>query len=289
MKPKTIQEQYPPTVLMQSTTAWNGFAFTHLASAPIPFMRHGVGEVPWLGLTIAGRSECKWSVGENDFQALICAGTLTYMDRHYELENLSSSGALKALILELNAQEIEQWTGRDLSAGALLSRHMPRHIIDVDQHISALMQGMETEIRNGCPSGRLYAESISLAAVSYLWGKFSQRHSTRELNGLSSVRLVALKEYIRANVSQDVSLAQMASITGLSPKHLCRCFKQATGQSPYQYLLKLRMDEAKRLLRHGNPSMTEVALSTGFSTPSHFSTAFRKATGLSPSQFRQRL
>lgn len=289
MKPKSIGQQHPPTVLMKSTSAWNGLAFSHVAALPIPFMRRGASEVPWLGLTVAGSSELKWSVGADDFQALVCAGTVTYMDHDYELEKLSSSGELKGFVLELDTQEIEQWTGRDPSAGALLSRHMPRHVIDADPHIDALMRGMEAEILNGCPSGRLYAESISLAVVSYLWGKFSRRHSTRELNGLSSASLVVLKEYIRANVSYDVSLAQMASITRLSPKHLCRCFKQATGKSPYQYLLQLRMDEAKRLLRNGNPSITEVAFSTGFSNPSHFSTAFRKAVGLSPSQFRKRL
>jgi len=289
MKPKSIGEQHPPTVLLKSTSAWSGLAFAHVAASPIPFMRRGASEVPWLGLTVAGRSELRWSVGADNFQALVCAGTVTYMDHDYELEKLSSSGDLTGFVLELDVQEIERWTGRDSSAGALLSRHMPRHIIDADPHIAALMQGMEREIHNGCPSGRLYAESISLAVVSYLWGKFSLRHSTRELNGLSSASLLALKEYIRANVSHDVSLAQMASITGLSPKHLCRCFKQATGKSPYQYLLNLRMDEAKRLLRNRNPSITEVALSTGFATPSHFSTAFRKATGLSPSQYRKSL
>jgi len=188
--------------------------------------------------------------------------------------------------LELNPHTIEQLTGINLST-ILLSRHLPPHIVDQDQHICALMQGMEVEIRNGCPSGRLYAESISLAVLSYLWGRFSVRHSIRMANGLSQAGLKLLKDYLNANLGQDIGLIQMAELVGLSPKHLSRCFKESTGESPYQYLLRLRVNEAKRLLYNGNFSMTEIAYSVGFSTPSHFSMAFRKVTGVSPSEFQR--
>jgi len=212
---------------------------------------------------------------------------MSYMDGVYELENVSAVGPQNNLFLTIDSSMIETWTGNDLSAGALLSKHLPLHIVDSDAQIGALMRGMQIEVSEGCHSGSLYAESLSLAVISYLWGKYSQHHSTRVLNGLSHVKLVALKEYFRENLDQDICLAQMASIVGLSPKHLCRCFKHVVGQSPYQYLLKLRMEEAKRLLRKSDQSITQIGLATGFSAVRHFSTTFRKVTGQSPSQFRQ--
>ncbi len=287
MKPKTIEEQIKPRVLLGSDARWCGLPFARVACPSIPYLRSGVSLVPKLSLVVAGKSDVSSRMARKERRSLWDTGTLTYIDRDCELENVSAKGELIFLTLELDSRTMDRWVGDDLSAGALRPNHLPRHIVDADQHLLALMHGMEAEIRNGYPSGPLYAESVSLSAVSYLWGRFAQRHSTRALNGLSPAKLDAVKQYLKANIQNDVTLGQLADIAGLSLKHLGRCFKQATGGSPYQYLLAARIDEAKRLLRKHNPSITEVALAVGFSTPSHFSAAFRKVTGLSPSQYRQ--
>ncbi len=255
-----------------------------METGPIRCIRRGAGEMPTLALAVAGQSLVKWSVGTKDFEILVRPGALIYLDRDYELESLSASGKIRVVKLDLDPHRLEKLTG-----GGLELRNLPRHILTEDPHVGALMRGVEAEILSGCPSGNLYAESVSLTVVSYFWGRFAVRHSTLPSNGLSSAKLATLKDFLRDNISQDVSLSQLAGLADLSEKHLCRCFKQATGESPYQYVLKLRAEEAKRLLRSGKASISEIALAIGFSTPSHFSTAFRKATGLSPSEFRKNL
>jgi len=287
MKPKSFNELVKNTVLTKSPATWGGLSFFHEITPSIPLIRHGITETPCLFFTTSGRLEGKGEIGGNDFQLVNTSGSLSYLDRDFEIENFTANGEQSGFRMELDFQKIEQLTGKDLIAGALLSRYLPRHITDKDQHIGALMAGVETEILNDCPSGTLYAESISLTIVSYLWGKYSVRHSIRELNGLSPAKFSILMEYFRENIGRDISLLEMGGIIDMSPKHLCRCFKQATGESPYQYLLKLRINEAKRLLRKGSFSMTEVAYSTGFSSPSHFSTTFRKSTGMSPRSFQK--
>ena len=77
----------------------------------------------------------------------------------------------------------------------------------------------------------------------------------------------------------------LAELVDLSPHHLCRSFKQATGTSPYQYILKERIERSKALLRMGNTSVAQVALSVGFSSQSHFADAFRKHTSTTPGRF----
>jgi AraC family transcriptional regulator len=60
------------------------------------------------------------------------------------------------------------------------------------------------------------------------------------------------------------------------------------GTSPYNYVLMLRVEEAKQRLSGTAESITEIALATGFGHAQHFSTSFRRATGETPSSFRQR-
>lgn len=145
-----------------------------------------------------------------------------------------------------------------------------------------------TEQRAGCPSGALYAQSLSLAVLGGLWGRHAQRMPRAERNGLTPSRLAALCDFMHSESHADVTLDQLAALVGLSPKHLCRSFKASTGLSPYQYLLRVRVEAAKRAMRVSADSLTHIALACGFGSSSHFSTTFRKITGLTPKAFRRR-
>jgi AraC-like DNA-binding protein len=105
--------------------------------------------------------------------------------------------------------------------------------------------------------------------------------------GLSSWQQKKLADFIEANLAEDVSLAQMAGLVGLSPYHFARAFKQSFGVPPHRYHVRRRMARAKALL--AERSVTEVALAVGFAETSSFSTAFRKTTGLAPSEYRRGL
>jgi AraC family transcriptional regulator len=92
---------------------------------------------------------------------------------------------------------------------------------------------------------------------------------------------------MKAHLAEDFSLDQLAALAGLSKFHFHRLFKQAVGEAPSHHLLKLRMQEAKRLLRETKRSVVDVALDVGYTNPSHFARFFRRETGLSPSDYRQ--
>lgn len=87
---------------------------------------------------------------------------------------------------------------------------------------------------------------------------------------------------------QSVSIDELAKSLGYHRTHLSRMFKQRTGLSPAQFLLRIRMEKAKTLL--GQPlSITEVAASVGYSDPLYFSRQFHKWTGDSPTDYRQKV
>ncbi len=92
------------------------------------------------------------------------------------------------------------------------------------------------------------------------------------------------REYLHANYSQNVSLAELARHSYLSPYHLLRTFRKALGMPPHEYLTNLRIERAKRHLAAGIP-ISQVALQTGFIDQSHLHRRFKHLVGITPGQF----
>jgi AraC-like DNA-binding protein len=92
------------------------------------------------------------------------------------------------------------------------------------------------------------------------------------------------RDFLHAQACENVSLAEAARVSFLSPYHFHRAFRGAFGISPHEYLTRLRITEAARLLRTApDMSVTQVAGTVGFESPTSFSSLFRRQTGVSPS------
>jgi len=97
----------------------------------------------------------------------------------------------------------------------------------------------------------------------------------------------AAKSYIDANFHRDISLEEVSRATGLSPQYFSRFFKEETGENFIDYLTRVRITEAKRLLKEQKLSIKEVSYHVGYNDPNYFSKIFKKVTGLSPSGFKE--
>lgn len=97
--------------------------------------------------------------------------------------------------------------------------------------------------------------------------------------------------YIYARLEEDaaapLTLEAIARAAYVTPEHLCRVFKSATGHSPLETVRLARLDRAALLLSRSNFPVAEVAHLTGFASPFHFSRAFKAAYGLSPRELQQ--
>lgn len=92
--------------------------------------------------------------------------------------------------------------------------------------------------------------------------------------------------YMQERYGQHLSVKDIADTVSVSPAHFSRLFKRETGCSPYEYLLNLRLDKAKGLLKKTELSIGEVAEKCGFASTSNFICAFHERVGLSPAKFR---
>jgi AraC family transcriptional activator of pobA len=98
-------------------------------------------------------------------------------------------------------------------------------------------------------------------------------------------KLAQTVRYIHQYYSDQVNLTQLAKMANYSYDHFRHLFKQHTGETPMNYIIKLRIDKAKQMLLRRQASTTQVALECGFASLSHFSNAFKKLTGKSPREF----
>ena len=94
--------------------------------------------------------------------------------------------------------------------------------------------------------------------------------------------------FIQENLEKDFSLSELAAAVNLSPFYFSRIFKKATGHSPYQFVLRQRIQRARQLLLAGQDSIASVAIKVGFCDQSHFSAHFKRVCGVTPKHFADR-
>ncbi|MDD6884970.1 MAG: helix-turn-helix domain-containing protein [Eubacteriales bacterium] len=99
--------------------------------------------------------------------------------------------------------------------------------------------------------------------------------------------VVRAQAYLQENFRGEVRVATLAEHLNITPDHLARVFKQQTGETIRQALLRMRLDAAKEELLQSRVSIGRIAQETGFSTESAFANRFRKRFGMSPGEFRR--
>ena len=106
--------------------------------------------------------------------------------------------------------------------------------------------------------------------------------------GVSKSNLIAeqVKAYINAHYSEDLTLQDISDALHISIYYLAHVFKQQTGYSPKQYMLRRRLGEAQTLLISTDLSITDISLAVGYGNPNHFDRMFSKYIGMSPSSYR---
>jgi AraC-like DNA-binding protein len=97
-----------------------------------------------------------------------------------------------------------------------------------------------------------------------------------------------IKDYLQTHYAQDPSLEELSVVCGLSPFHLTRVFREATGLPPHAYLTHLRIAHAKTHLRQTR-SLADIAIDLGFTDQSHFTNTFKAWVGIPPGQYRMQI
>ena len=276
-----------PPVLANFGLDWGDLAIQRFQHGPslitVPAMRHHL-LVFNLGAHLliekkheGGRCERRWA--ETGQMSITPVG-------HPLVRNARSNADLLFVHLtpELVAKVAEEVFDVDPAEVTII----PRFAID-DPVLSQLAQIVQAEVAGGAPGARLMADGLARAISLNVLRRHSNLASPNAASapsGLPAGRLRQVIDHMQASLHDDLPLANLAAISGLTPSHFARAFRQATGQPPHRYLVDLRVARARELLKTTELSVIRVALECGFQQPAHFATAFRKRIGASPRTWR---
>jgi transcriptional regulator GlxA family with amidase domain len=128
-------------------------------------------------------------------------------------------------------------------------------------------------------SAKVYVVS-GQAALPRFW-------ASQPCGGLSARTLRRINEYIERQLSDTISLHDLALMAGLSDCHFARAFKQSVGMPPHRYIMHRRVDKATMLILTTDRPLSRIALEVGFCDQSHFSRLIARATGQTPRRLRR--
>ena len=157
-----------------------------------------------------------------------------------------------------------------------------------DKRLFQIVQWLLMELRLKQMGSNIYAESLITMIKVHLIRTYSAVQPTIPdyKGGLAKHKQKKAIAFINENLDRDLKLLEIAGLVGMSPYHFARMFKQSTGLSPHQYLVRQRLLKAKELLRYTDMAIADIAYTVGYKNPSHFAKVFRQHFKVSPTEYR---
>ncbi|MEJ0034485.1 MAG: AraC family transcriptional regulator [Gammaproteobacteria bacterium] len=164
------------------------------------------------------------------------------------------------------------------------------HLHFEDPALRETMRKLHGALAVADKSDSLYVEALCVLCAMEI-SRYLNRKDVGDLgkvDELDRARASRTHELIEANLARNISLGEMAGAAGLSRFQFLRSFKRSTGETPYQYVLRCRIEKAQKLLSEQTMTVEAVAEAVGFSSSTRFIRAFRVRTGSTPGSYREK-
>ncbi len=193
-------------------------------------------------------------------------------------------GQQTSIICQLHPEPLRAWLDGDLEWNA---RRLMAGLDIREGGIRSLLLRLAEEARTPGFASEVLVELIATQLTIELARYCAAMDDCKQARGLAPWRLRLIDERLREE-HKAPTLAELASLCGLSVRQLTRGFRASRGCSIGDHVESSRVENARRLLAAGQ-SVKAIAYSLGFASPSGFCFAFRRATGETPREFRQRV
>ncbi len=194
----------------------------------------------------------------------------------------------KVIVITLDPDKLEAFAQTEL--GILLTG---RQLQNVPQFIDEDITQAGRQLLDALQADTLGSDVIFESLARIFLVKLIQKYGLEWDEDLEFSKSFTAKhykqvlDYVATHFGSNITLEAMATVANLSPYHFSRLFKQTLGQSPYQFVMSYRVEQAKKLLIDPNRPMINVAMSCGFSDQSHFSRIFKQIEGQTPKAWRK--
>jgi len=202
-----------------------------------------------------------------------------------------SSEPIQSLQVYLNADLFARTTAQ-LTEDDLVHQKLPALSGFRDPLLTQIALALpQALLAQAATTGRLYADTAAQMLTVHLLSRYLAAHPHLQIQdntqGLTHRQIAQLTDYILAHLHTPLSLETLAQQVSLSSYHFAHLFRQATGETPHQFVIRTRIDRAQRLLRETDSPLSQVALSVGFQSQSHFTQVFKERLGETPRQYRK--
>lgn len=164
---------------------------------------------------------------------------------------------------------------------------VPRFGIE-DPLVRAIGMRLDAEIAAEHPCSQIYVDSLTAALAAHIFASYSKPVSDamRRLSlNRSQVRRVI--EFINSDLGRDLTLEALADVANMSKFHFAKSFRHAVGIAPHQFVVKARIEKARKLLlTDDTASVAEIARLVGYADPTFFASQFQKIVGVTPRGYR---
>lgn len=158
-----------------------------------------------------------------------------------------------------------------------------------DPFLSTLSSLLLSAVEQDRATNQLFVDQIGLSLIAH----FAQAYGglrVGEANsngGLAPWQERRAKEIMQSRLASQLTIANIAAECRLTPSHFARAFRRSTGVAPHEYLLRLRIEEAKRLMLSTALALVDIGLICGFGDQSYFTRVFSRTVGMSPGAWRR--
>ena len=199
-------------------------------------------------------------------------------------------GAFDFLLLELSRSAFDKVVseeGRGRIDGLLCTAGAR------DPVLGHLLRALMPALLRPAEASLLFVDQLAVTIATYLFETYgggarpAPRQPVRVQRGLSRPQEARAKEMLCAALDGEVSIAAVAEACQLSRSYFIRAFRESTGQTPHQWLLAQRIEQARQLLGGSALPLAEVAVACGFADQSHFTRVFTQGVGIPPGRWRR--
>lgn len=173
-----------------------------------------------------------------------------------------------------------------------LPAHSIRYAAGIrDELIEQLGHSILGEMTHETPAGRMFVETAALMLAARLIHRYGDNGCsappTPAPHKLCHAKMRRVLEYISAHLPDEITLADLGQVAGVSKFHFARMFTRAIGVPPCQYISRMRLEAAMAEVAAGKSPLAQISLNARFSSQASFTRAFRRATGMTPGEYRQ--
>ena len=192
----------------------------------------------------------------------------------------------KVIIITLNPTKLNQFSQHELGIvlGETQLKNIPQFVdADICQAGEMLLDALNSPVGSA-----VMFESFARIFLTKLIHKYGLEKSDEIAfnRSFTSSHYKRVLDFIATHFHDNVTLEMMAAQAGISTYHFARLFKQTIGQSPHQFLMHYRVEQARKQLAKPNTLIADIAITCGFSDQAHFTRVFKQITGKTPRQFR---